>query len=814
MSPPPALRSAAVSAPLGYREAVLVGVGATSRVYRAVQGSTGRVVALKRLHRQLVQSPEALARLRRELEALGQLEHPSIVRSYDVVKWEGDPTIVMEFVPGVDLAQRVEHGGPLPLAEAERVARALLSALAAVHARGIVHRDVKPQNVRLHEDGRVVLLDFGSARLDAASQLTRTGSTVGTPEYMPPELYVGPAYDPRSDVYGVGATLFEVLTGRPPHTADTLAELAFKRNEQPAPPVRSLRPDTSEALAQVVDRSLAIQPEARFPTAGRALWALDHPREERLLAARRSAHPLCVHCGSPNAPEASACSRCGSLRPFRFDAGLCHVVVDTVASSDALLAWLGDLMPERASGPALRMLTVQVAALSFEKQRLVSYVSEADAQSLVAQLAAVGATAHVQTEPSARGKLMGLAGLGLFVALFSMVAGLAVAAGGAALVALARWLPTRRDLTRRTALPKPLGDGGSRALLAAGALGVAVVLGVAPVFDALTFAGAYALGALSLIAWAVAELALGAPGGPATPGPELDGHERRASLRWSLVRPERRGVVQTSQPKMSGTLGAVVLLAATALVPIELLHLAEAHEWVVQREASALVAARAAQADEEVRQRAAEQEVAPAGTAVPRSTETGGAPDPTTPLRSAAAEAPSRPPPPRAQPSRAGGLTLRGGAQLALGLLLPLLVLLAITRGARRAARITADAERLRAVAPPGRRSAPRRTGRAAPSRVAATLPVPGADAFVLGARRRTADLMPLLSAESAERMEQQVLPLLRPTAHDRPTEGLLAQCVLESDHAYALRFQLLELEGELEAEAALAWAERELPDE
>jgi tRNA A-37 threonylcarbamoyl transferase component Bud32/ribosomal protein L40E len=803
-----------VSAPLGYREASLVGVGATSRVYRAVQGAGGRVVALKRLHRQLVQSPEALARLRRELEALGQLEHPSIVRSYDVVKWEGDPTIVMDFVPGVDLAQRVEHGGPLPAAEVERVARALLSALAAVHARGIVHRDVKPQNVRLHEDGRVVLLDFGSARLDAASQLTRTGSTVGTPEYMPPELYVGPAYDPRSDVYGVGATLFEALTGRPPHTADTPAELACKRNELPAPPVRSLRPDTPEALAQLVDRSLAIQPEDRFPTAGRALWALDHAREERLLAARRSAHPLCVHCGSPNAPEATACSRCGSLRPFRFDAGPCHVVVDTVTSSDALLSWLCDLMPERAHGAALRSLAVQVAALSFERQRLASFVSEADARSLVAQLAAVGATAHVEQEPAARGKLLGLLGLGVFITMFAPLAGPALALGGGVLLALARWLPTRRDLTRRTALPKPAGDSGSRALVGAGALGIAAALGAAPLVDVLSFRGAYALAALSLLAWAAAELVLGARGGPASPGPELLGPERRAALRWSLFRAKPRGPAQLATTRMSGGLAAVVLLAATSLVPIELLHLSDVYTWVAQREGSAALAAQVApRATDDARAHAAEVEAARQRVMEAQELgETIGAPrDTAAPIPApvpAATSAAGVSPPTAGAPT----LTLRAVIRLALGLVLPLLVLLAIARSARRAARIRVDAARLQAAAAPPRRSAPYRTRRGR-ARAQASPLAPAGDAFLVGARRRAADLTPLLSAESAERMDQLVLPLARPVqAGDlRPPDGLLAQCVLETDQAYALRFQLLELEGELEAEAALAWADRSL---
>src|SRR5688572_29131820 len=229
--------------PHGFRDVVLCGTGATSRVFRATAAS-GRTVALKRLHRQLARTPEAVARLRRELEALGKLHHRAIVPVFDVIRWQGDPTIVMDYVPGRDLKDLIQSKGALSFAEAERIMRELLDALHVAHGAGIVHRDVKPQNVRIGEDGRVFLLDFGSARLDASSELTTTGTTVGTPDYMAPELFAGPVYDPRVDLYGVGATVFEALTGRAPQLADNLTALAWQRTHEDAPPLRSLREQT------------------------------------------------------------------------------------------------------------------------------------------------------------------------------------------------------------------------------------------------------------------------------------------------------------------------------------------------------------------------------------------------------------------------------------------------------------------------------------------------------------------------------------------------------------------------------------------
>ena len=170
-----------LSSPAGFRDISLCGTGATSRVYRAVEISSGRILALKRLHRQLVRDGRALARLRRELASLRRIRHVGIVAALDIIEWQGDPTIVMEYVPGEDLKERILREGRLTCVESERIAGALFDVLAVTHASGIVHRDVKPQNVRLGEDGRVYLLDFGSARSGSAKTDASTCSTSARP---------------------------------------------------------------------------------------------------------------------------------------------------------------------------------------------------------------------------------------------------------------------------------------------------------------------------------------------------------------------------------------------------------------------------------------------------------------------------------------------------------------------------------------------------------------------------------------------------------------------------------------------------------
>jgi tRNA A-37 threonylcarbamoyl transferase component Bud32 len=387
-------------APPGFRDVKLCGTGATSRVFRAEEIATSRIVALKRLHRHLVRDDKALARLKREFDALRRLHHEMLVPVSDVITWHGDPTLVMTFVDGEDLKERIVRDGRLSFEEAERIARALFDVLALTHGSGIVHRDIKPQNIRFDQDNRIFLLDFGSARLDASSQLTATGSSVGTPDYMAPELFAGSVYDPRVDIYGVGATLYECLTGHPPQSADSLAELANLRATTDVTPVADVVTDVPMPLARVVDRSLARQPEDRFPSAALAAWCLDHADAERAFAARRSRNPICLRCGSAIAAWRDACPVCRSVAPFAYPPGPSHVVIRSVESPAKFLEHVAMQFPERATPDHLLALAERVAALSYEGQRYVSFISDEAAAAVVLQLESAGARAVVIREPS------------------------------------------------------------------------------------------------------------------------------------------------------------------------------------------------------------------------------------------------------------------------------------------------------------------------------------------------------------------------------------------------------------------------------
>ncbi len=384
----------------GYTNVSLCGVGATSRVFRAEEIETGRVVALKRLHRQMVRDPKALARLKREFEALRTLRHPALVPVSDVITWDGDPTLVMAFIEGEDLKERIVRQGRLSASETEHVARELFGLLSLTHGSGIVHRDIKPQNVRVTESGRIYLLDFGSARLDASSQLTSTGTSVGTPDYMAPELFSGSVYDPRVDVYGVGATLYECLTGAPPQVADSLAELAHLRSTVDIAAVESRAPGTPLALARVVDRCLARAPEDRFPSAALASWCLDHVSAERAFAARRSRNPVCLTCGSAITEGGNECPACHDPTPFRYRHGPAHVTIDSVENAARFFEYVAVRFPERATPEHVLALGESVSALSDGPQRYVSFVTERGATRIVRELGEVGVRARVEREPS------------------------------------------------------------------------------------------------------------------------------------------------------------------------------------------------------------------------------------------------------------------------------------------------------------------------------------------------------------------------------------------------------------------------------
>ncbi len=208
-------------------------------------------------------------RFRREAIAAAAVAHPSIVATYDTGEDEGIAYIVMELVEGATLRQAIDLHGALPPARAADIASQVADALAAAHARNLVHRDVKPSNILVQLDGRAKVMDFGIAK--AADQghadLTRAGNVMGTARYVAPEQLEGTPVDERSDVYSLGLVLYEMLVGQPPFGADTELATAVARLAAPAPRVIDARPTIPPGLAHIVDRALERDPDRRWPNA-------------------------------------------------------------------------------------------------------------------------------------------------------------------------------------------------------------------------------------------------------------------------------------------------------------------------------------------------------------------------------------------------------------------------------------------------------------------------------------------------------------------------------------------------------------------
>ena len=259
-----------------YRLDQPIGGGSFGTVFRARHLDLKRDVAVKILATSAGTDPEALARFNREGQSACRVQHPNAVAVFDfAVNPGGVAYLVMELLEGQSLEKELEERGPLPPARAAEIVVPVCDALAAAHAAGVVHRDIKPSNVFLHRtpQGEVAkILDFGIAKLatEAAigQSLTVDGSLLGTPAYMAPERFRRGPYGPASDIYSVGAMLYEMLSGRlpfVPNTADPLALVAMQAEEDP-PPLRVRRPEVSEALERVVLQALARNPEGR-PTA-------------------------------------------------------------------------------------------------------------------------------------------------------------------------------------------------------------------------------------------------------------------------------------------------------------------------------------------------------------------------------------------------------------------------------------------------------------------------------------------------------------------------------------------------------------------
>jgi serine/threonine protein kinase len=245
----------------------VVGTGGMSSVFKAHDTLLERNVALKILHEHHLDDEEYVERFRREARIVAQLSHPNIVTVIDRGESDGRPFIVFEYVDGQTLDEVVAHRGALPIDEALEIAIASARGLAFAHRHGLVHRDVKPQNILLNGDRQPKVTDFGIARsLDVKKGVTQTGTVLGTSNYIAPEQASGDRASPQSDVYSLGVVLFELLTGRVPFAGENFVTVAMKHINEPAPSVTTLRRDCPPRVAAAVARALAKDPRGRFPS--------------------------------------------------------------------------------------------------------------------------------------------------------------------------------------------------------------------------------------------------------------------------------------------------------------------------------------------------------------------------------------------------------------------------------------------------------------------------------------------------------------------------------------------------------------------
>ena len=255
----------------------LLGQGGMGAVYKAKDRELERLVALKVIRPEFAAQPETLHRFKQELILARQITHKNVIRIFDLGEADGIKFITMEFIEGQDLKALMTHEGKLPYEEIVRIMDQVGNALEAAHAEGVVHRDLKPQNIMIDKSGKAAVMDFGIARSiePGAMTMTQTGMLVGTPDYMSPEQVMGEKVDARSDLFTYGVILYELLTGATPYKADSVQATMFKRTRERAKPPIEVNPEIPKILSDIATKCLEIDPKARYQSAREILQDFD-----------------------------------------------------------------------------------------------------------------------------------------------------------------------------------------------------------------------------------------------------------------------------------------------------------------------------------------------------------------------------------------------------------------------------------------------------------------------------------------------------------------------------------------------------------
>jgi serine/threonine-protein kinase len=254
-----------------YRIVDFIGVGGMGEVYRAMHSKIGRIAAVKVLT-QATQTSGFVERFFNEARIQASLQHPNVATLYDFCEVAGQPCIIMEYVDGQTISERIAgYRAPLPLSETVYVFEKVCEAIDYIHRHGVIHRDIKSNNIKISVDGKVKLLDFGIAKGQGTQQLTQTGAVIGTLQYLAPELIRGGTADASGDIWALGVLLYEMVTGRTPFDADTIGDLCDRIGRGQYTPPAQVNPQVPREVANVISRCLRKNPLERYRTAGELL---------------------------------------------------------------------------------------------------------------------------------------------------------------------------------------------------------------------------------------------------------------------------------------------------------------------------------------------------------------------------------------------------------------------------------------------------------------------------------------------------------------------------------------------------------------
>lgn len=333
-----------------------IGSGSMGRVYRAHHQLMDRAVAIKVIAPEIVTKGRIVSRFQREMKLVGRLDHPNVVRAFDADQIGGTLYIVMEYVPGQSLGQKLRAEGPMPPLDVARWGAQAARGLAHAHEQAIVHRDIKPSNLLLAENGQVKVLDLGLGALmeadDQATFATADGIAVGTIDYMSPEQAMGKDVDGRSDIYSLGCAMYHIITGRLPFPGTTPVDRLGRRISGRPVPILEVRPDVPAELARVLGRMLAARTSERYQKADEVADALEAVVNPKPATPRRSMPPSTA--SNDTAPMAPAA-------PISVPASSQEQAVPT---SIPYPGWFRPLADLAVSAPTAAML-ILLAALLF-----------------------------------------------------------------------------------------------------------------------------------------------------------------------------------------------------------------------------------------------------------------------------------------------------------------------------------------------------------------------------------------------------------------------------------------------------------------